>query len=142
VTTQTLTDWLDAAYAIIGLSGTLEVAGLAWWGIGLLVLIRRGRLAEAADDRATGPAPALIEAGHHPADVLGWFPETAPVFDRFGFTALRSPALRRTVGRRATLAQAARLRGIESAVLVEALNAAIVREPQAGCQPDELVQIG
>src|SRR5690606_6681679 len=46
ITTQTLTDWHESAYAIIGPSGTLEVAGLAWWGVGLLVLIRRGWLDE------------------------------------------------------------------------------------------------
>src|SRR5271166_1469591 len=51
VTMQIATDWIHAAYAPIGLSGILEVAGLAWWGLGLVVVMRprsacrsRGRL--------------------------------------------------------------------------------------------------
>lgn len=122
VASQTLTDWSPAPYAVIGLSGTMEVAGLAWWGAGLASLMIRG--ACEAGDPGPGSAPDRIVGGHHPADVLDWFPETAAVFDRFGMDGLRRPALRRTLGRRTTLDQAARLRGIAPAELVLALNEA------------------
>jgi len=45
VTMQVATDWTHYAYAPIGLSGVLEVTRLAWWGLGLAVVMRRGRLA-------------------------------------------------------------------------------------------------
>ncbi|WP_337173377.1 DUF1858 domain-containing protein [Paludisphaera sp.] len=121
VTSQTLTDWAAPAYAVIGLSGTMEVVALAWWGAGLASLMLRG---VGAAEEGIGPAPERIAGDHHPADVLDWFPETAPVFDRFGLDGLRRPILRRTVGRRATLAQAARMRGIALEELTGALNEA------------------
>lgn len=122
VVTQTLTDWSPAPYAVIGVSGTMEVAGLAWWGFGIASLILSRRDGEARHDRVAAPAPDRIDGGRHPADVLDWFPETAPVFDRFGLTPLRSAALRRTIGRRVTLNQAARLHGISPEALTLALN--------------------
>jgi hypothetical protein len=122
VATQTLTDWTPSSYAVIGLSGTMEVAALAWWGAGLASLMLRGFRDD--EEKGIGPAPDRIEGEHHPADVLDWFPETAVVFDRFGLDGLRKPLLRRTVGRRATLAQAARMRGIVLEELTEALNEA------------------
>src|SRR5512142_443059 len=42
VALQTLTDWTAWAFPLIGVRGTLEVAGLAWWGAGLARLIRQG----------------------------------------------------------------------------------------------------
>jgi hypothetical protein len=122
---QTLTDWSSLPYAVIGLSGTLEVIALAWWGGGLVRLLVRSRAAEAQAVAArTSAAPAQIEARHRPAEVLAWFPETAEVFDRFGFTPLRQPALRATLGRSVTLAQASRMHGVAVDELVGALNLA------------------
>lgn len=43
VSTQTLTDWNPAFYSIIGISGVLEVIALAWWGIGLVAIMRQGK---------------------------------------------------------------------------------------------------
>ena len=133
VASQTLTDWSPAPYAVIGLSGTMEVAGLAWWGAGLASLMIRG--AYEAGDPGPGSAPERIVGGHHPADVLDWFPETAAVFDRFGMDGLRRPALRRTLGRRTTLDQAARLRGIAPAELAVGFRAVAL---VAGLQDDLL----
>jgi NifU-like protein involved in Fe-S cluster formation len=39
VVMQTLTDWWAGVYPLLGASGTLEVAGLAWWGLGLVHII-------------------------------------------------------------------------------------------------------
>ena len=129
VTTQVATDWTGAAYPVIGLSGTLEVIGLAWWGIGLMVVMHRGRV---LDRRTTGPAgaaPARVEAGQRVADVLGWFPRSEPVFRRHGFTALSNPLLRRTLARQVTIGQAAALRGVDLATLLHDLNAATLVLP-------------
>ena len=125
VVLQTLTDWSSGIYPLLGLSGTLEVAGLAWWGLGLVRIIRQGKRAAGAPARALGPRPDRIHAEHRVAEVLDWFPETEPVFLERGFTAIRQPLLRRTVARQVTLAQAASLRGVALDELLEALNGAI-----------------
>src|SRR5690606_33537146 len=93
VSTQTLTDWHPGFFGVVGISGTLEVIGLAWWGTHLA----RMMLARATDGAppATTPRPARIEAHHHVGQVLAWYPQTLDVFDRHGFSMLRNPAARR-----------------------------------------------
>jgi hypothetical protein len=126
VSTQILTDWSGALYPALGLSGTLEVAGLAWWGIGLVRIIRDGaRGASSEAPRAVGCRPGRIEPGHRVADVIDWYPEVEPVLLHYGFAALKQPLLRRTIARQVTLAQAATLGGVVAAELVAALNDAI-----------------
>jgi hypothetical protein len=129
VAMQIATDWTAAAYAPIGLSGTLEVAGLAWWGLELVGVIRRGWRAEREAMGLSGAAPARIEDRHRVADILDWFPDTEPIFIRHGFTAVSHAALRRTLARRVTLRQAATLRGVDLAILLHDLNAAARRLP-------------
>jgi hypothetical protein len=129
VTTQTLTDWQPAAFAVVGLSGTLEVIGLAWWGAGLTRIILRG---PAAPPPASGARPDRIEPGHRVSDVLEWFPESLTVFVSRGFTALRQPLLRRTMAHRVTVAQAAALGGVPADELLAALNARVTGGRQGG----------
>jgi hypothetical protein len=125
VAMQPLTDWLAGIYPLLGISGTLEVAGLAWWGAGLALIIVRGRREDASPVRPRGPRPGRIESHHRVAEVLDWFPEAESVLLERGFTAIRSPLLRRTVARQVTLAQAAGLRGVPLDELLAALNRAI-----------------
>jgi hypothetical protein len=122
---QVATDWTGSAYAPIGLSGTLEVTGLAWWGLGLVGLIWRGGRALDESPRSAGLIPARIEAGHRVADVLAWFPGSEAVFDQHGFTALRNPLLRRTLARQVTLSQAAAIRQVDITALLSDLNASV-----------------
>ena len=122
VAMQIATDWTHYAYAPIGLSGTLEVAGLAWWGLGLIAVIQRGRGAELTAIRTSAPRPDRIKAEHRVADVLDWFPGTMPVFRRHGFTALENRVLRRTLARQVTVGQAAALRRVELRELLDDLN--------------------
>jgi len=145
VVTQPLTDWLGGIYPLLGISGTLEVTGLAWWGFGLVAIIRRGmRDADVLAPR-WGPRPEQVDGRHRVAEVLDWFPETEPVFLDRGFTAIRQPLLRRTVARQITLAQAAGLRGVSLDELLAALNAAIAarrRVPDACQSALPIIQIG
>ncbi len=41
VAMQIMTDWHDAFYSMIALSGVLELTGLGWWGIGLIAIMFR-----------------------------------------------------------------------------------------------------
>ena len=122
MTMQVATDWTHYASPPIGLSGILEVTGLAWWGLGLVVVMRRGRVAALVAARPAGLAPVRIEANHRVADVLEWFPRTEDVFLRHGFTALKNAVLRRTLARQVSVAQAAALRGVNLTVLLNDLN--------------------
>jgi len=131
---QTLTDWSPGLYPFLGISGTIEVVGLAWWGSGLVLIIERGRRALGGDRRQAGPPPGNIEPTHYVGDVLEWFPETEPVFLARGFSVLRNPRLRRTVAAHVTLARAAAFRGVALDDLLDALNAAI-RPAKAGIEP-------
>jgi hypothetical protein len=125
VVTQPLTDWLPGIYPLLGISGTLEVTSLAWWGLGLVLIIQRGRREAATAVGPRGPRPEQIEGQHRVADVLDWFPETEWVLVDWGFTAILQPLLRRTVARQITLAQAAGLRAVPLDELLEALDRAI-----------------
>jgi hypothetical protein len=145
VAMQPLTDWSPGIYPFLGISGTLEVAGLAWWGFGLARVIRRGQREAGVLAAAPGPRPERIEARHRVAEVLDWFPETESVFLDRGFTAIRQPLLRRTVARQVTLAQAAGLRGVGLDELLGALNAVIgARRLTPGTSRSDLpvIQIG
>jgi hypothetical protein len=134
VVTQTLTDWDPRFFAVVGASGTLEVVALAWWGLGLVAVMRRGKRAELGDAparRPAGPRPARIEPGHFVTDVLEWFPQTSWVFQQRGFTMLKNPLLLRTLARGVTLKQAAAVRGVGADSLLRELNQA------AGLTPDD-----
>ena len=136
VTTQTLTDWHPRFFAVVGVSGTLEVIGLAWWGFGLLRIMRRGKRAETEPfAEVARPRPSRIEPGHFVTDVLDWFPPTAAVFEQRGFTSLNQPILRRTLARGVTLGQAARLRGVDEGVFLRDLNEAARLTLRPGSAP-------
>lgn len=123
VSLQTLTDWSPAFYPVIGVSGVLELTGMAIWGAHLGRIMWRSRRNDAPAFDA-GAAPAAIEPTHSPAQVIEWFPATRPVFEAYGFGLINNPALRRTMARRVTLSQAARLHGAPLAEFVRDLNRA------------------
>jgi hypothetical protein len=133
VSLQTLTDWHPGFFMAVGISGTLEVTALAWWGLHLARIMRAGKRMEREPEREepAGDRPVTIEPDMRVTDVLRWFPETAAIFDRYGFTLLRNPVARRTVARGVTIEQAARFRGIDGGELLHALKAAMVGSGQA-----------
>lgn len=65
VASQVSSDWHDAPFRIIGLSGVLEVTGLAWWGVHLIGLLYRRDvgLAGANLQPSTGPWAPQRESG-------------------------------------------------------------------------------
>lgn len=146
VVLQTLTDWSERVYPLLGISGTLEVAGLAWWGLGLILLIQQGKRADGTLPPRAGRWPERVAGTHLVGDVLDWFPEAESILVRHGFLLLRQPHFRRTLARQVTVAQAAALRGIAVEQLLEALNAAAVsgcnRKTNEYLYNRELVQIG
>ena len=128
VSLQTLTDWHPGFFMAVGISGALEVSGLAWWGVHLARIMLAGRSAEAHEHAAA--RPDHIAADMKVADVLNWFPQTAAVFDRLGFTLLRNPIARQTIARNVSLGQAAAFRRVPLPQLVTDLAACASVRPE------------
>jgi hypothetical protein len=122
---QTLTDFTAIAFSFAGISGLLEVTGLAMWGVHLWSImagkarIRRPAEATAATDLL---ANRDIRSSDTPGRVLEYFPELLPAFVAHGFAALVNPRLRDTVGRVVTIEQACRRMGINCGEFVKELN--------------------
>lgn len=119
---QTATDFTDRVFPLAGVSGVLEVTGLAVWGVHLarLMLGRPGW-----DEGTRGSWPRQVVAGDYVADVLDAQPDLLPVFLEFGFRPLANPILRRTAARNVTIALACRIIGADQRQFLVALNARI-----------------
>jgi hypothetical protein len=122
VTFQVLTDVVPGfAYPIMGASGTLEVAGLAVWGVHLWRLL--------APRGAPAPVPVQppgrITADLKVADIAEWYPGLLDVFELYGFKELRNPLLRRTLARRVTVRMACELKHVREEEFLAALNGAL-----------------
>ena len=121
VSTQTLTDVNRGFFAVIGISGMLEVTALAWWGASLTrIMLGKRRLI--VPEELVMIRPRRIKASHRVGDVIDWFPALLEVLVSRGFAPLANPIARRTLARAITLEQAASMRGVDAGELVAALN--------------------
>jgi hypothetical protein len=121
---QTATDFVPGAFSVAGISGLLEVTGLALWG-GHLWLIMSGKARLRVVDDV--PVPAVdpggpIEAKHTVGAVLEARPELLPVFVDHGFTTLMNPYFRRSIARVVTIESACRRMGVDLEEFLSALN--------------------
>jgi len=117
---QILTDHFAGwPFAVMGVSGFIEVTALALWGYDLWKWI------DARPVPRAEPAPARperIEASMKVAEVVELFPETLEVFVQYGFTELQNPLKRRTLARVVRLEQACQMHAVDVSTFVEALN--------------------
>ncbi len=131
---QTLTDFVPHAFPVAGVSGLLEVSGLAIWGVHLwCVMNSRVSLRQSS----TLSAPALgapVRAEHGVGAVLEQRPELLEVFLEHGFSTLAKPHLRATIARVVTIEQACRRKEVDLTAFLTALNR---RSPpsMAACSP-------
>jgi hypothetical protein len=128
VVSQTATDFTARAFPVAGVSGVLEVAALALWGVQLW-LIMAGRVhtpAMAASPQVSPGMPLL--AAHRVGDVLDRYPFLLDTFLMFGFRPLANPLLRRTVARFITIGQACRQVGVDVDRFLEALNGTVAQQ--------------
>ncbi|HEX5882905.1 MAG TPA: DUF1858 domain-containing protein [Pyrinomonadaceae bacterium] len=124
VSFQIATDFSPSAYKVMGISGFIEVVGLALWGHELFANMRAGKKLE----KESGPVKAMsqtleITPALKVGEVLERYPESLDVFVRRGFTPLRNPVLRRTMARVITIEQACRREGVDMTELLKELNA-------------------
>jgi len=130
---QTMTDLAPAAFPVTGASGVLELTALAVWGVHVWRLMSQVSPAE-VHSQATSCAgrPALvtlapsgtpaIEPDQTVADVLERYPWLLETFVAAGFTPLRNPVLRRTLGRMTTIRKACRHLGVDLNCVLNDLN--------------------
>ncbi len=132
--TEIATDYTPRAYAVMGVSGFIELAGLALWGFEIVRNIRFGQhlirhpeppvSVPAAGDWVPGPQTRIGE-------ILERYPDTLPLFLRRGFTPLANPALRRTVARIVTVEQVCRRESVDLDSFLEELRSSVetIRRP-------------
>ena len=114
VSTQIATDFFPSAYSVMGISGFIEVVGLALWGYELLRNMRVGvKLEHAGQERLTNVTPLIIAPQSRVSDVLSAYPASLDVFLKHGFTPLSNPVLRKTMARVVTVEQACRREGVD-----------------------------
>ncbi|HKI32871.1 MAG TPA: DUF1858 domain-containing protein [Gemmataceae bacterium] len=127
VVAQTLTDVTASSFPFAGLSGVLEVMGLALWGAHLWAVMAGRARVRAAAPAAPVVAGEPIAAAHRVGEVLDRYPELLNTFVTFGFTPLTNPLLRKTVARLVTIERACRAQQVDVDELLTALNIARAR---------------
>jgi hypothetical protein len=131
VVSQTATDFTSRAFPLVGVSGVLEVSGLALWGVHLwLIMMGRARLRTIASSAQLAPGMPVL-AVHLVGDVLDHYPYLLETFLSCGFRPLANPLFRRTVARFVTIEQACRQVGVDVASFLEALNGTIAKHTGA-----------
>jgi len=120
------TDFRPGAFALAGVSGLLEVTGIAIWGVHLWRIMNRGRALEPT----AKPRPNLITADDRVGEIVEWFPSTLPLLLAKGFAPLANPMLRRTLARAVSVRSAARHQGVDLEQLVNDLNTAAFGDAQ------------
>jgi hypothetical protein len=126
---QIVTDITAIAFPVTAISGLLEVAGLAWWGSHLW-LVMNGRYSHGlADSESTLKLDQPIEARHRVGEILDTHPQLLNVFVSFGFTPLQNPLARKLFARHVSVSQACHLLGVDQTKLLVSLNQAIAPRP-------------
>jgi NnrS protein/Domain of unknown function (DUF1858) len=119
---QVLTDFWQPAFPIAGVSGCLEVAGLAIWGVHLWRIMAGYAGGSRPVDAITYHANEQILATHVVGEVLEHHPQLLAAFLAFGFKPLASVWLRKTLASHVTIGQACRLAGVNEEALLARLN--------------------
>jgi hypothetical protein len=125
VLAQTATDFSSSSFPLAGLSGLLEVAGLAVWGAHLWrIMAGRSSGAQTQESPPAGTPEAAFGPDDRVGAVLGRHPELLDAFLAFGFRPLTNPLLRRTLAAHVSLREACSFLGVDLGQLLAALNAA------------------
>lgn len=121
VSFQIATDFSPAAYPVMGVSGFIEVVGLALWGHELFANMRVGRKLE-RESIGLSFQQLDITPNTKVGEVLSRYPDSLEIFVQRGFTLLRNPVLRKTMARAITIEQACRREGVDLEGLLSELR--------------------
>ncbi len=121
VSFQIATDFSPAAYKVMGVSGFIEVVGLAWWGFELFANMRVGKKLQ-RESIVSHFQHLDITPNTKVGEVLARYPQSLEIFVRRGFPLLRNPVLRKTMAQAITIEQACRREGVDLAGLLDELK--------------------
>jgi hypothetical protein len=129
VVSQTATDFTSGSFLLAGVSGLLEVSGLALWGMHLwLIMSGRARTRVVPATRVSVAPGMPILAAHLVGEVLDQYPYLLDTFLSYGFRPLANPLFRRTVARFVTIEQACRRMDVDLNQFLNAINGVIFKE--------------
>lgn len=97
VVLQVLTDWHVIGFTFIGVSGTLEVIGLAWWGVGLIAIMLGWKpSASGSESTEAQPVPLGLNARLNVTMTVGEvarsYPQSLPTLSQLGLDTCCSAA--------------------------------------------------
>ncbi len=121
VSFQIATDFSPAAYRVMGVSGFIEIVGLALWSYELFANMRVGKKLE-RDSIGSNLQHLDITPATKVGEVLARYPQSLEIFVRRGFPLLRNPVLRKTMARVITIEQACRREGVDLIGLLDELE--------------------
>lgn len=133
---QIATDFTEWAYPVAGVSGMLELTGIAVWGVHLWRIMNGWKPIESLEAR-----PSSIVAEDKIGLVVEWFPQTLPLLVNKGFAPLTDPEFRRTIARTVSVRMAASHHRLDLDELLRELNDVAIgsQPPRAeGCALKEL----
>jgi hypothetical protein len=128
VVSQALTDVTPMWFPIAGVSGLLEVLGLALWGVHLWSVMAGKYGPFPGEDDQPLPGYAISAAGApfgpeaRVGDVLRRRPDLLEIFLSFGFRPLANPLIRRSMAPYVTIERACALLNVDMARLLDTLN--------------------
>lgn len=122
VSFQIATDFSPAAYAVMGVSGFIEIVGLTLWGYELYANIRVGKKLERESSTLHFRKHLNITPNTKVGEVLACYPQSLDIFVQRGFPLLRNPVLRKTMARAITIEQACRREGVDLGGLLDELR--------------------
>jgi len=122
---QILTDTQPRAFPVMAVTAWIEVTGLAIWAVDLWRSMNRAPASQRMVQEAAIGARTKV------GEVIDRYPETLPIFLRFGFTLIDNPVARQLFARSVSIEQACRLKHVDCAEFLEALRVSIPAAPGA-----------
>lgn len=118
---QIATDFGDWAFPVAGISGLLEVSGIAIWGLHLWRIMNGWKPAE----QDAAERPRRITAEDKIGQIVEWYPQTLPLLIKKGFAPLAYPVMRKTMARAVSVRMAAAHQQLDLDDLLTELNTAV-----------------
>lgn len=125
---QVQTDRFTWAYPLSGVSGLLEVTGIAIWGVHLWRIMNGW----APNTGVAEPPMTRITAEDKIGLIIARYPQTLPLLVSRGFRTLSNPIARRTVAMAVSVRQAAAHQNVDLDGLIADLNRSAFPQPAAG----------
>jgi hypothetical protein len=134
---QILTDTQAWAFPVMAVSAWVEVTGLAIWAVDLWRSMNR------APQTRSVSVQSCVTAQTKVAEVIDRYPQTRPVFLRFGFTMIDNPVARQVFARSVSIEQACRLKHVDCGEFLRALEASTLEADSRSAEArlDSLVQL-